>query len=223
MKPRLHSPSPPRRSPAPGRSPRTWGQWRTPGPARDAGPRAKRWDEARQSQSREPIATQPEHAEPSLPGGGRACRGRGERKRPVASPGRRAQGTWSERGKGWGRKTLHGNGLMAVAGGTVRWAGGQACSRPVSERVTAPRAVWPEGQRTKAKESDPTLTNPYPSLWRNTGHALWESRPPSFGLMRSVRFGKSPSTAQPGMPQAAQRPAAAPARPATPRVRARMG
>ncbi len=74
-------------------------------------------------------------------------------------------------------KTLHGNRLMAVAGGTVRWAGGQACSHPVSERVTAPRAVWPEGQR------------------------------------------KSPSTAQPGMPQAAQRLAAAPARPPIPRVR----
>ncbi len=75
------------------------------------------------------------------------------------------------------RTLRHPNGTRGI-GPAGRWAGGQAYSHTVSERVTAPRAVWPEGQR------------------------------------------KSPSTAQPGMPQAAQRLAAAPARPAASRVRA---
>ncbi len=115
----------------------------------------------------------------------RACRGVGGRDGAEAGPsgvglprGAERRGLGPGGGAGGRRKTLHGNGLMAVAGGTARCAGGQAYSHPVSERVTAPRAVWPEGQR------------------------------------------KSPSTAQPGMPQAAPRLAAAPARPAAPRVRA---
>ncbi len=114
------------------------------------------------------------------PAGGWAG-GTGQRRAQTAwgVPGAPSAGDLAREGDRAGEgKTLHGNRLMAVAGGTVRWAGGQACSHPVSERVTAPRAVWPEGQR------------------------------------------KSPSTAQPGMPQAAQRLAGAPARPAAHRVRA---
>ncbi len=136
LKPRLHSPTPPHRSPTPTTRPAKWGHCRTPVELETPAPeRSDGWDGVRRRRPREPFSKQPRDGESGLPGGGRAGRGRGGAQRAVASPGRRAQGTWSGRGKG------------------------------------------------RAEE-------------------------------------KSPSTAQPGMPQAAQRLAAAPARPAASRVRA---
>ncbi len=139
LKPRLHSPSPPRRSPGTTNSPSHRNTVKHHGQARDAGLRAKRWDEARQSRPREPATKQPAHEETGPPGGGRAGRARGERKLAAASPGYRAQGTWPERGKGRGK------GKPCTETGSWPWPGG-----PQGARAGRPTAIpFPKGSRRR--------------------------------------------------------------------------
>ncbi len=73
LKPRLHSPSHPPRSPMPSTQPTRWDHCSAPGRARNARPRARRWDGARQNRAKEPFATQPAHEASGLPGDGRAA------------------------------------------------------------------------------------------------------------------------------------------------------
>ncbi len=217
LKPRLHSPTPPPRSPGSPKGLPTCGHCRTPGRAQSAGPRAERRDEAPQRRPREPPAKQPAHEEPGLPGGGRAGRGRGGAKRTVASPGRRAQGTWPGRGKARGKgKPCTETGSWLWPGGPQGGRAGRPTAIPFSERITAPRAVWPEGQRTKTNGTHQT------DGWRSGFPWSMARIPPQrwVGVCQCrvafLRLSKSPSTALPEMPQAAQRLAAAPARPAAP-------
>ncbi len=77
----------------------------------------------------------------------RACRGVGGRAGAEVSAnglgrprGAERRGLGPRGGRGGGRETLHGNGLMAVAGGTVRWVGGQGAGSPPTN---ARRGVLP--------------------------------------------------------------------------------